>query len=379
MKFKTLFLVGTISTCFTPMAAQAQAQPNPFPLYDNLFVVGDSIADDGNLKNYGVLDFPPSELGYNDGRFTNGLTFTEYLHDLDSLIPQSPELFSSPYDSTNNVAVGGSGSGNFHVIPELSGFAGLNQQVQRIAPFLTDRDLVIMVSGTNDYFFNQDLFQGLADPSADPVAVLSGVVDTVVGNITANVQALKEAGAKNVLVFGQADLSLTPVAADFATNYPQLANGGATFLATAHNNLLENALDQLSEDHDINATFFDFNQWLAGAVDAAPLFGITRPTEACVDVDIVQFAVGNDSVSGSCLSDPDANPAEYGFFDETHPSAGAHQLLAGSVGLFLVEEAQKNMGDETAVPEPLTILGAGAAIGFGGLFKRKLAKAGKNS
>ncbi|EHJ15070.1 PEP-CTERM sorting domain-containing protein, partial [Crocosphaera watsonii] len=30
-----------------------------------------------------------------------------------------------------------------------------------------------------------------------------------------------------------------------------------------------------------------------------------------------------------------------------------------------------------AVPEPLTILGAGAAIGFGSAFKRKLAQAKK--
>ncbi|MDJ0508638.1 MAG: THxN family PEP-CTERM protein [Crocosphaera sp.] len=45
---------------------------------------------------------------------------------------------------------------------------------------------------------------------------------------------------------------------------------------------------------------------------------------------------------------------------------------------FLTLEGQANMatlqGKLTAVPEPLTMLGAGAAIGFGGFFKRKLSK-----
>ncbi|EAZ88163.1 LEVG family PEP-CTERM protein [Crocosphaera chwakensis] len=37
-------------------------------------------------------------------------------------------------------------------------------------------------------------------------------------------------------------------------------------------------------------------------------------------------------------------------------------------------ETPPNSGNPAAVPEPLTILGAGAAMGFGGFFKKKLAK-----
>ena len=372
MKLKTLVLAGSIVTCLTPMVAQAQTEETSFPLFDRLFVVGDSIADDGNLQNYGdaFSDFPPGDLGYFEGRFTNGFTFAENLHTI------YPQLFSSPYDPNQNVAVGGSGSGDFHIIPELSGLAGLNQQVSQITNnyTLTDRDLVIMVTGTNDYAFNASLFQGLADPTADPIAVLGNAVSTVVQKKVSNVQTLANAGVENFFIFGQANLAETPLSADFEENYPQLANGGATFIANAHNNLLQNALDQLSQDNEINATFFDFDQWIQNAPDIAANLGfnVANPSGACLDLDIVQFASGNAEVSAPCT-----DPENYGFYDKTHPSAGSHQVLAYSVGQVLIQDAQGNTGDPTAVPEPLTILGAGAAIGFGGVFKRKLAKAGK--
>ncbi|MDJ0601980.1 MAG: LEVG family PEP-CTERM protein [Crocosphaera sp.] len=44
---------------------------------------------------------------------------------------------------------------------------------------------------------------------------------------------------------------------------------------------------------------------------------------------------------------------------------------------FIITNRIDNNVDPTAVPEPLTMLGAGAAVGFGGFFKRKLAKSSK--
>ena len=47
------------------------------------------------------------------------------------------------------------------------------------------------------------------------------------------------------------------------------------------------------------------------------------------------------------------------------------------VNFQIINQVDLGTGDPTAVPEPLTILGAGAAMGFGGFFKRKLAKSSK--
>ncbi|ACB53955.1 hypothetical protein cce_4607 [Crocosphaera subtropica ATCC 51142] len=44
---------------------------------------------------------------------------------------------------------------------------------------------------------------------------------------------------------------------------------------------------------------------------------------------------------------------------------------------FIITNRIDNNIDPTAVPEPLTILGAGTAMGFGGFFKKKLAKSSK--
>lgn len=44
------------------------------------------------------------------------------------------------------------------------------------------------------------------------------------------------------------------------------------------------------------------------------------------------------------------------------------------VNFQIVNQVEVESGTPTAVPEPLTMLGAGAAISFGGFFKRKLAK-----
>ncbi|MDJ0661508.1 MAG: LEVG family PEP-CTERM protein [Crocosphaera sp.] len=47
------------------------------------------------------------------------------------------------------------------------------------------------------------------------------------------------------------------------------------------------------------------------------------------------------------------------------------------VNFIITNQIEVPSGDPAAVPEPLTILGAGAAMGFGGFFKRKLAKSSK--
>ncbi len=62
-----------------------------------------------------------------------------------------------------------------------------------------------------------------------------------------------------------------------------------------------------------------------------------------------------------------------------NPKAGpglSHFTVYKAVGGIVTPPPDDS--NPTPVPEPLTILGAGAAIGFGGTFKRKLGKAKKN-
>jgi hypothetical protein len=61
--------------------------------------------------------------------------------------------------------------------------------------------------------------------------------------------------------------------------------------------------------------------------------------------------------------------------NDSYSGLGVSQTAGISGGLLFLKKV------DTEVPEPLTMLGAGAALGFGGLFKGKLAKAksGKKS
>ena len=58
---------------------------------------------------------------------------------------------------------------------------------------------------------------------------------------------------------------------------------------------------------------------------------------------------------------------------------GNSPFYSGHVGLRTVDQEvlYSNIAYHQAVPEPLTILGAGTAIGFGTTFKRKLAQTKK--
>lgn len=226
MKLKIFVLVGSITTCFPPITAQASGL-SATPLYSEMYVVGDSFSDDGNLANYGVLNFPPSEVGYFEGRFSNGPVFVEYL----------PALLGFDYEPEKNVAVGSSGSGDFHSFLG-SGVAGLNQQVLGITSNYNIKPdaLIVMVTGINDY------------------ALTNTNVDTVVGNISSAIETFSAAGAKNFLVFGLPDLSDTPLANDFDTIYPQLVGDNATQIANLHDDALQDSLDQLSNSLNINSS-----------------------------------------------------------------------------------------------------------------------------
>ena len=79
-----------------------------------------------------------------------------------------------------------------------------------------------------------------------------------------------------------------------------------------------------------------------------------------------QFGISFDNVTDACFKATTFtvcnNPNQYLFWDGTHPTAQGHELIA--------EAAFQS----TAVPEPLTLLGSGVALGFGAFFRHKSSK-----
>lgn len=353
MKITLIALIGSITPFLTPIMAQAGRIPSS-PNYSALYSLGDSLMDDGNLYRLTGQAFPPEPF-YNQGRFSNGLTFAELL----------PEKLGLENDPDKNVAVGGSGTGNYHIIPDFNGVLGLRQQVTSV---ITNQDgqvdpdaLYLISSGFNDYLYQDPLNSSVVPTSVENVG-------TIVGNIREAIERLSEAGARNFFVLGIPNYREIPLgySGDVDTNlelYGHLQDSNALSaeqLRDTHNSLLQAFLDDFSELPDAQATYFDLDGFLRDITADAASLGFTNTREGCFNSDIA----APDFTQPIC-----SNPDEYIFYDKIHPTAKTHELLAQAMAPQVPEPA----------PGPLTLLGAGVAMGFRSLFKGKLAKTGKKS
>lgn len=92
----------------------------------------------------------------------------------------------------------------------------------------------------------------------------------------------------------------------------------------------------------------------------------------------VELLAGNTTLASNNSITP--NSGEFSLITVDYTTNDSNPLIGEKLGIKLSSSGfQTNFDnvtlDATAVPEPLTILGAGTAIAFGASFKRKLAKA----
>lgn len=171
-----------------------QAQASSF---SNIYAFGDSLTDTGNIFNASGNTFPPPP--YDNGRFSNGDIWVEYL-------AQKLNLQIQP--STNlgtNFAFGGATTGVDNTInPALP---GLQQEVGIYLNFLStnkltaDPDALYTVwAGANDYLPTES--ESSFMPYTEPT--------TTVNNLAFVIDALADAGAKNILVVNLPDLGEIP-------------------------------------------------------------------------------------------------------------------------------------------------------------------------
>jgi phospholipase/lecithinase/hemolysin len=315
--------------------------------YSSLVVFGDSLSDAGNAaaltaRPDGTSFFPPSPFPY-AYRFSNGPTAAELL----ATSFGAPTVLGWP-DATgaNNFAVGGAftGSGNFNFavnspvglqtdFPAVGG-TGISEQIGRYDASALDADntLFLLWGGANDFFY------GFALSQAGVPVDYSALVTASVTNMAGNIQALVGQGATNILVPYMPDLGLTP----FALNNGASFAASATALSNAYNSGLASVvagsravLDPLGVD----LFTFDTAQFLRNTVAGGP-GGFTNVTESCLS--------GGATALGS-------NCAGYLFFDDVHPTALGHQLIAEQFAMA------------AAVPEPETwalMLGGVALLGW---------------
>lgn len=284
--------------------------------FSRVYAFGDSLVDNGNAYQLTGGAIPPEPF-YDNGRFSNGPVWVEYLADALGI-------------QETNYAVGGANTNTSNtLIPNNPlNLPGLTQQIQSFVadyPQADENGLYVVWAGANDY-----LGAGVTNP-LQPV-----------NNLASTVATLASVGAKNFLVVNLPDLGNLP-----GTN-GSIYSGGLNYLTGLHNSALSQTLNGLNQQQpNINITLLDINSLINQAIASPGAFGFTNVTDPCLNL----------TAQTIC-----ANPDEYLFWDAIHPTTSTHKIVAGAA---LV-----------AIPEPTPALGmlALGALGATGLLKRKQKK-----
>ena len=303
-----------VALCVLASARTVNAEPiEPSALY----FFGDSLMDTGNLFLATGGAIPPP-MSYADGRFSNGPLWVETF--AQSLGFSSPKPYHGGVDAADpsiSFAYGGAGTGLSQVNPGGAPVAGLLGQVQLFDDLVggtgADPDaLYVIWSGGNDY-----LLAGAPPPTAGYVADPAFVT----ANIATAVEELRDAGARHFLVLNLPNLGDVP----FARMAPPGVSDALNAATAAHNAALQAALDELAATYgDLTLQLFDVQNLVAQVLETPEAFGFSTGLAA--------------GPATGCLFPPFACPdlsGEFGsagaglfFWDELHPTAQAHRLIA---------------------------------------------------
>lgn len=315
---KRLIIAATLAASLvTPAFATTLTET-----YTSFYSFGDSLTDDGKfgLAGAGGLLEAPS-FG---GRFTNGLTWSEYIED----------DFAATGDDTRNYALGGATGGDLNVL-NPGPLATFGKQIDAFTaelPFIRNPGSNPLVSL---WFGANDIFQGITSPVDAAIAVTAGI------RRIAELSAAAGTSFDDFLIMPVPDIPTSPGASE------------------AFNTQLLNDIIGLRAE-GFNITVYDsadaFDAIVADFFNGSPLYGITELETPCA----VNFTDGDPS---SCL-DEGKDPNTFFFADTVHPSAPVHALVAQQVNAKF---------DLAAVPLPATLPFAVFALGALGWASRRRA------
>jgi phospholipase/lecithinase/hemolysin len=291
MRKSPWILMITASLGLVTLTAQAAA-----PVYDNLYVFGDSYCDVGNLFAATGDTYPPAP--YYRGRFSDGPIWLDhvagFLH-----VPLTPALLGG-----TDYAFGGAwatapqplGTGVIPSVPEQVGLY-LQQHGGKADP----NALYIIEGGGNDIV---DTTTGSPQALGYQIAL----------NLVASEQMLRKAGARHFVIPNLFNVGLLPVAASkvaFASAASTAANKGLNELLAAE--------EEIQGVHILRMDVFS----LMSAVQTDPThFGFIDITNPCL-------------TTALC-----ADPDHTFFWDTFHPTLFGHAFFAVTLENALVQQEE---------------------------------------
>jgi phospholipase/lecithinase/hemolysin len=309
----------TLCALLGPLSAQSTGAAH-LPPFDALYAFGDSLSDSGNLYR---ITRTPGPLGdalpdvpnpyYFQGRFSNGYNFVDRISQrlYGYSTPSTPMLAGG-----TNYAVAGAFTGQGNIaLPGLPGVPPTGMLAQYGAwtaqhASADPRALYVVYGGANDLF---GLVRALplVDPAQRDAFVRHGIGEAA-GNLAQIIGGLIDRGAQHILVPNVPDLGLTPSLAGTG-----LESAGSA-VTLAFNQALADRLQALNGARDIVP--LDVYGLFRSVIAKPQLYGLTEVTRACFP----------DGLTPDPAGTPCPDPQHYLFWDEMHPTARAHGLLAAA-------------------------------------------------
>ena len=346
---KIIVAIGfSLGSCLLPSQVEASSLD-----FSQLIVLSDSLSDTGNAFAASENKFPPEDLGYFEGRFTNGSNWIDNLaRDLGLLTPTPiVDILNGaiPQDGLN-LAFGGATTGAVNTVNPLfpalqdvpAGTPGQISLLASVANLVAPDALYIFWYGANDYL-----------PTANPNFIPFDTPETTVNNIANGLTNLVALGAKNILIPNVPLLGSVPRANNLDPFFPLLVEPDTAdelnLLSIEHNQLLSTTIKDLSANFGAEVNLIPleidrlFNQVITEFNTTPEQSPFSNITNVCV-------------LNTACT-----NPDEFFFWDGIHPTKKTHEII----GQFALETLEREA--DKGVPEPvstwgLLVLGSGVIV-----------------
>jgi len=275
--------------------------------FSAVYAFGDSLSDVGNISFATAGLLPVGDGIYSDGRFTNGNVWVQDLVANLKLPAVTPSL-----EGGTDYAYGGAETGATPV--HTLNASDLPVQLVEFdtnVPKPSPTALYTVWAGSNDVL---DIANSAETPAQQQVSVAKAVA-----NETAFISGLVAHGAKNIVVMDVPDLGKTPY--EMAS---PASDATSTSLAETYNAELGVALQKIVASGAASIDYVDTFGLLDMAVAKPSAYGLTNVTQPVWTGNLTNPHSGVLNATGAAQNG-------YLFFDDLHPTAAGHALLADAV------------------------------------------------